>query len=117
MTREEADALWDLVVHRIRANGAQFKLWKTLRPEVPEELRDYANTLLRGFSQGVVDFATYLPSPEAVVAAPRTKIKDADFIFIYQTDDGFDYFGIRKGDQIEKTSKDAVKLGFAGFHA
>lgn len=117
MTRDEADALWEVVVNRIRSNGAQFKLWKNLRSEVPEELRDYANTLLRGFSQGVVDFATYLASPDALVAAPRTKIADADFIFIYKTGSGFDYFGIRKGDEIAKTTKNAVKLGFAGFHA
>lgn len=117
MTRDEADQLWDEVVTRIRAGEAVFKLWRGLRPEVPEELRDYTNTLLRGFSQGVVDFATYLASPDAVVAAPRTKIKDADFIFIYQTENGFDYFGVRRDEEITKTAKDAVKLGFADFHA
>jgi len=105
--------LWTQTIIKIRDGSAQFKPWKELRSEIPEDIKDYTSTLMRAFAQGVISFATYAPNDDAVVIVPRTKVRNADFVFIFRSDDGFEYFGIRKDeDGPVETSREEVKLGF-----
>lgn len=115
MNKIQAQAMWNEVVLDIRSEKAKFVPWRTLRTTINDtNLREFVNNLLRGFSQGLVDFASYSPSEEAVVVSPRMKVPNAQFVFIFKNGNEYDYFGIKKdGSAIVETTKVAVKLGFA----
>lgn len=114
MDKTQADVVWSEVVTGIRDGSARFEPWRHLRSSLESNLREYANNLLRGFSQGLIDYAAYSPTPESVVVVPRMKVPNAQFVFIYRNGNTFEYFGIKKeDDKIIETTKTDVKLGFA----
>ncbi len=115
MNLEDARSKWQSVVAEIRAQKANFQPWSETRRSLSGAIKEQAAALIRGWTKGLIDFHAYSPSTDMVVLVPRSRVKNADFIVVYQMDDGkFDYFGVRKDPEAGpvETTRSQVKLGF-----